>query len=93
MILTDSIQQFDAVEVTWLDTEHHGGWTRLEAALMKCEKSDQEYRSVGFFLALTERYLAICQDRGEDDGEGPPIGEVQQFPIGVVRIVRRLAQK
>ena len=82
------LQQFDRVEIGWLDAYEKGGWQNLED--QKIESHPVKITSVGMFLESGKDYIAFCDSSNHAQEPDRMVNNIMKIPLVAVVSVKKL---
>jgi len=78
---------YNIVEVVWVDAEEHGeiGWNDIKAQLRYAKKPCPEMRTVGYVVHRNDDHIALLSSMGEKDAS-----TVEKIPIAFIKSITPL---
>jgi len=82
-----AINNYNIVEVVWLDAEEHGeiGWNDIKLQLRYAKKPCPEMRTVGYVVYRNDDHIALLSSMGEKD-----CSTIEKIPMAFIKSITPL---
>lgn len=79
------------VEVEWIDSMGHGGWSTADEARRRATPEALRHRTLGYVLEQTDDSLLLAMGRSDEgDNDTRLVHDTMQIPLVVITAVHEL---